>query len=528
MDDKAILNLDGRSIECEPGISLAAALSNAKVHGWGTDVADGRRVVCGMGACFACRVQVNGEVVRACSVSVPAGTSELVRLGARLPLAAPPEGEAGASGSTGVRRQVDVAVVGAGPAGLAAAVRACETGARVMMIDASGRAGGQIWRHRERAPAGAQAWVDRFERAGGMAMPLAEVFDAVAHSEGVTLWVRRPEGVVRIDAATIVLATGARERWIPFVGSTLPGVMGVGALQASVKQGLVVQGAEVVLAGTGPLALAAAADLRDAGASVKIIEQVERGRAWSLLPALAKRPGKFGQAGRLALKLGPRSTHYGSWIRRVQTDAGRLRVELGGKADRRSLLADWVGCAFGLVPEIRLGRLLGCDAVTRLEGEALSTDAQQRTSVARVFAAGEACGIGGVEAALAEGEIAGLAAAGADSGDAASLGARRTNARAFAARLRETYAVRPDLIEAVAGEALACRCEGVTVASLRQARDGRQARLLDRCAMGPCQGRTCAAAIREFTSTGVDRSRVRPPLVPVTLGELAEAWGDTP
>ncbi|HET9713501.1 MAG TPA: FAD-dependent oxidoreductase, partial [Pyrinomonadaceae bacterium] len=164
----------------------------------------------------------------------------------------------------------DVLVVGAGPAGMAAAYRAAQSRARVAVVDDNPAAGGQIWRGEQAKPASreAQAWFERIRSVEIQFINGARVFQQPRPG---TLLAETPEGVRELSYTNLVLATGARERFLPFPGWTLPNVMGAGGLQALVKTGLPIEGKRVVVAGSGPLLLAVAAYLRGRGAEVLLI-----------------------------------------------------------------------------------------------------------------------------------------------------------------------------------------------------------------------------------------------------------------
>jgi D-hydroxyproline dehydrogenase subunit alpha len=183
----------------------------------------------------------------------------------------------------------DVAVIGAGPAGMAAAVRAAEAGASVLVVDEGRRGGGQIWRHSRdgddayrKLPAVAIRWLRRFDAlaADGRIHRLfsASVVGGSVLDSGCTLLVQQADSALSVHARAVILAPGARELFLPFPGWTVPGVMGVGGAQAMLKHGLQVSGQRVVVAGTGPLLLAAAAALAKAGAHVvAVAEQASLG-----------------------------------------------------------------------------------------------------------------------------------------------------------------------------------------------------------------------------------------------------------
>src|ERR1044071_6312339 len=166
----------------------------------------------------------------------------------------------------------DVLVVGAGPAGLAAAWRAAANGLRVSVVDDNPAAGGQIWRGEQAKPSSAEAqeWFERIRSVDLQMINGARVFQ---QPEAGILLAETSEGVCELKYESLVLATGARERFLPFPGWTLPNVMGAGGLQALVKTGLPIEGKRVVVAGSGPLLLAVAAYLRGHGADVLLIAE---------------------------------------------------------------------------------------------------------------------------------------------------------------------------------------------------------------------------------------------------------------
>jgi len=174
---------------------------------------------------------------------------------------------------------------------------------------------------------------------------------------------------------------------------------------------------------------------------------------------------------------------------------------------------DYLACGYHLVPNVELAELLGC----AVENGVVRVDQYQQTSVANVYSAGEATGIGGLELSLVEGEIAGLAIAGKHK-EAGGLFRLRDQQRRFAARLNRTFALRDELKQLPAAETIVCRCEDVTFARLTAHRSWREAKLQTRCGMGPCQGRVCGGAV-EFLF-GWRPESVRPPVLPVRVESL--------
>jgi NADPH-dependent 2,4-dienoyl-CoA reductase/sulfur reductase-like enzyme len=326
------------------------------------------------------------------------------------------------------------------------------------------------------------------------------------------------DGICDLSYHKLVLATGARERFLPFPGWTLPNVMGAGGLQAMVKAGLPVEGTRVVIAGTGPLLIAVAAYLRRHGAQIAAIcEQATRAalaKFGLLLPAR-----KMVQAISLRRELADSRFLTNCWPIAADGDGVLKAVILLRDGKIEKVACDYLACGFHLVPNTELAALLGC----RLMSGFVEVNEIQQTSVPAVFCAGEPTGIGGVELSLVEGEIAGLAAVGREEA-ASNFFGKRAQQRKFASRLERTFALRPELKRLPLPETLVCRCEDVTFGSLKRYGSWRAAKLQSRCGMGPCQGRVCGPAAQFFLGWNVDS--VRPPLFPTVLENLAAMPGN--
>ena len=424
---------------------------------------------------------------------------------------------------TGVARQgnasaevveCDVAVVGGGPAGIAAATRAAEAGASVLLVDQGMRPGGQVWRHRQASelPRLARGWIERLNRSGARLLAMATVADA---TPDCVLSVVHAEGSVTVRAGALVIATGARELFIPYPGWTLPGAMGMGGAQALLKGGMRVRGKRVIVAGSGPLILPVAAAMAHAGARlVAVLEQAPAARLARFARALWRHPSKLADGARYRAAFARTAYRTGSWVARAEGDG---RVELVTLTDGRrrwSEECDLLCCSYGLVPNVDLAALLRC----AVDGGRVVVDPSQRTSMPRIYAAGEPTGVAGELAALTEGQIAGLAAAGREGAVEPALDRARLAWRVFAEQIATSFAPRDELRDLVEPETIICRCEDVRRHRLDPSWSVREAKLYTRLGMGPCQGGVCGPACHFLF--GWPTGRVRPPLGAPEVGAL--------
>jgi len=482
------ITINGHPLDAAPGSTVAAAVAACGQPTRTSVTGEPRGPLCGMGICFECRVTINGRPhQRGCQIAVAEGMD----IAAALPASPAP------SPTTARSRDCSILIVGAGPAGLAAARAAAASGAAVTLVDDNLAPGGQIWRGANPPVAPGAEWLSQ-----------TRIVDAPA--PGV-LRATTPEGGCDLRYDKLILATGARERFLPFPGWTLPHVMGAGGLQAMAKGGLPIAGKRIVVAGTGPLLIAVAAWLRQHGAViVALCDQT----SWAAqMQFLARLPfAKVRQGIALAAALRGVPLWMNAWP--VAAAPGAVTIQRAGRRPR-TLACDYLACGFHLVPNIELAQLLGC---ATQNGFVLVNDRQQ-TTIPNVYCAGEPTGIGGVELAETEGALAGLAAAARPATPA--LLSRRDAYRRFAHRLDALCALRPELLTLPQPDTLVCRCEDVTHARLASQPDWRSAKLHTRCGMGPCQARVCSPACE--TLFAWPPPPPRPPLSPVSLDTLGAA-----
>ena len=437
--------------------------------------------------------------------------------------------------------ETSILIVGGGPAGMAAALAASsKNDASVTVVDDNPRLGGQIWRAelgKTKSPDAAKL-IAAIDVKKIRIINNAQIF---ASSTPSTLKAETPTGTIDLNYEKLILATGARERFLPFPGWTLPGVFGAGGLQALVKGGLKVENKRVVVAGTGPLLFVVAEYLKSKGAKVvAIVEQASTVYKFAL--SLWRYPSKVTQGIALRAKLLGIPYLTNTWVTRVhgtsphvskgETDdlnnsplltrglvhrpesAQKLStVDLTRNGKSWSVDCDYLAVGFHLVPNTELASLLGCE----IENSCVTVDEFQRTTCENVYCAGEPTGIGGVESSLVEGKIAGSAASG-QLDEARKLFGERNKTRRFGEALNSTFALRDELKTLAENETLVCRCEDVTFARLKEFDSWRSAKLQTRCGMGPCQGRVCGAATEFLFDWTVGAAR--PPIFPVKLENL--------
>lgn len=452
----------------------------------------------------------------------------------------------------------DVAVVGAGPAGMAAAAGLAGMGLEVVLIDEQPAPGGQIWRAIEANAATGTAGALGGEYVAGLAAVQAVRASGVRLALSTSVWQIEPEGrlflrddagLAMLQARAILIAVGAQERPVPFPGWTLPGVMTVGAAQIALKTSRQIPDQPVWIAGKGPLALLYMVQLLAAGGRVAgHLDTAPRGQSGRGLAQLGRALGGMRE---IAAGLG--------WIARLRragvpvhrdigaiAASGRERLEAVRFARRgaaeRSVAAGLLLVHEGLVPNVHMTMALGCahdwNAVQACFVPRL--DAWGESSVGGVFVAGDGAGIGGARAAVARGDLAaiGIARRLGRLGEAAARQAaaprRVALARALAVRpLLDALYPPPLAAAAIADDTIVCRCEEVTAGRIRAAaRGGRggpnHVKAETRAGMGACQGRQCGLSVTSLVAaeTGQDPAatgffRIRPPMRPVTLGELA-------
>lgn len=451
---------------------------------------------------------------------------------------------------------IDIAIIGAGPAGMAAAVAAAASGARVALLDEQEACGGQIYRGILSAPperlrilgpdyAAGRALAERFAASGAQHITGAAVWQVTR--EHAVHYLREGR-VATLQARQVILCTGAMERPFPIPGWTLPGVLTAGAAQILLKSADVVPAEPVVLAGCGPLLYLLGWQYVRAGVPIRAI--VDTTEAADYQRALAHLGGalagwrylKKGLALMRALKRGGVPFYKGATALSVEGDDAVRALRFTSRGQSHRIATQAVLLHQGVVPNTQFTWALR--AAHRWDDRQLCwqpvVDDWGALDLPGIFVAGDGRGIGGAIAAALQGELAGLAAAhNVGRVDAAQ---RDRQAAPLRAALRAHLGIRP-FLDALyrpkpanrvpADDVVVCRCEEVTAGAIRGfvalgCSGPNQAKSFGRCGMGPCQGRQCGLTVTEIIADArgvppheVGYYRIRPPIKPVTLGELA-------
>jgi len=474
----------------------------------------------------------------------------------------------------------DVTVVGAGPAGLAAAVSSAAAGLSVLLIDAGNQPGGQYWRHPDEkllpdaGHAGHHGW-KTFEalqsrlyaaRNTGAAKYLPDtqvwlISGGVAPSQPFTLQLMpsrdtpKPQHAIpdSVQTRRLILCPGGYDRQLPIPGWDLPGTMAAGGVQALMKNHQTLAGKHVVVAGTGPFLLPVATGLAEAGAQVLAICEAGSPMAW--LPhvaAVARVPSKGLEGSQYAALLAKHRIPY-----KIRTIVSRIhgtdhvesvtlsKVNSAGEpiqGTEKHLEADLVALGWGFSPSLELPLMVGVATHQDVDGSLVAiVDEDMRSNVEGVYIAGEATGVGGAAMAVAEGTLAGVTAA-ADAGQttqprfAEKLRKDIARYRKFAVAMHLAHPVPSHWTSWLDSETTVCRCEEVSYGDLGHAHavlganDPRTMKMMSRPGMGWCQGRVCGYATASITARLCERAPTvadllgqakRPLAAPVSLAQLA-------
>lgn len=467
-------------------------------------------------------------------------------------------------GRLGERQTFDLLIVGAGPAGLSAAVAAARAGAKVVVVDEEPRVGGRIGR--SPSPLLPVKPVSRPGPYGDSLHSLVQAFEQlpILHLPKTLVWGIFDDRVVTTDhpnhpliaAKHLLIANGAYETPVAFPGWTLPGATTVGGLQQLLKTQGLVPGGRVLLSGTGPFLYLAADQLASYGVRLVAVADLASRADWvrwglrlARLPKLLREG--LGYLWRLRRRRIPILYRHAA-IRAlgdqavqsvVVAEVDHLGLPVAGS--ERSVAVDLLAFNAGFTPATDLTHMAGCEHVLdrRTHHWLPVVDDRQRTSRPGIHAAGDCTGIGYLPRNLVEGEIAGtdiagqlgLLAAGEADQRLARLQRQHAASAWYSVLLAEIYAFQAGRVNWADNSTVVCRCEGVTREAVEESMAAQVSVELDavkrlsRAGMGQCQGKLCFPTILGLLSRELSAERwkaqdfsARPPLKPISMQALAD------
>ena len=441
-----------------------------------------------------------------------------------------------------------IVVIGAGPAGLAAALAAAQSEHEIVVLDSAPRIGGQYWRHQRevvgyKAERARELFIKVQDKKNISIISNSSVWSAEEVGDEYRINYIRNGEEKSLVSEKIIIATGAYDRSLPFPGWDKPGVMTPGAAQALLKGQGVVAGKRIIVAGSGPFLLPVATGLAQAGAEIVGLLEAQSPLRWLLSPfAIIGNSAKILELIHyrnllrkysIPITFGKTITGFSEGIATISKVDSKLRPRL---RESEEISCDVVAIGWGFQPDMTVGGILGCAQRIDDDGNTIFTvDNYQRASQENIWIAGEATGIGGADLALLEGEVAGLSATGQQISSV--ILRRRNSKKRFASALKKSYPVASGWTQWMDSETVICRCEEVKAEEVAAAvaelgaEDSRGTKLFTRCGMGLCQGRVCSRNVSEYvaqlTNTQISKEeRIsysnRPIATPISLGLLAD------
>lgn len=464
--------------------------------------------------------------------------------------------------------KTDLIIIGAGPGGIQAAITAAELGLEVILIDSQLSIGGQYYKqipeefsynvsdyHHQQAT----QLIDKITKSnvkilintlvwGIFFNPKTDLWQITLHGENCPS---------RLESSNIIIATGAFDRSIPFSGWDLPGVITAGAAQVMIKNQGILPGKKVVVSGTGPLQLAAASNLIEAGAQVLAVLECNQKLVSRGLPYVSSIWGQWRrleegfQYARNLIK--SKTPYYIGWSIIKVEGSEKVEVVTIAKLDsdgnpipstQKKISADAVVVGYGLTPSTEFFRLLNVDMFySKPEGVYLPVRNEFfQTSLSGIYAIGDCAGIGGAKMAMLEGKIAALDIAKQSSHSnmpnilpALNQIHRDLNReKKFARMLGDIFSIPHDLFSLAHSDTIICRCEQISLSEINEAISfGAQSvtdiKNITRTGMGNCQGRTCGSILAQLLAKESHRKpedchflNIRPPVHPIPIEIIEE------
>lgn len=454
--------------------------------------------------------------------------------------------------------ECEVAIVGAGPSGLAAAALLREHGVDLTIIDEQPRAGGQLFHQYD----GRELALPALNERSGIDWRLQSTVLGMMRPSPYRvqrgrnapheLWVRGPDGCYLLRARAVLLATGCHDRPLAFPGWTLPGVMSATDIRGLLQSQQRMPGNRVLFAGSHPLQLVVAEQLLNAGVPVTAVVFTQQSQpARSLL----RRSRQLFETAKIVSRLRRARVPviFGKTIVRVDGGSEVQRATIAtlsadGSIDRQQTQVfecDRVGIYHGFLASTELARQAGAEVHwhERAGGWLATHDEWFESSIANLFVAGEITGVDGADAAIEKGRIAAAGMLRA----LCRVGDHDANKWVESAKNRLSHLLRDATIfrefagppagldlQTMTGDTIVCPCESIKRGDLqRQLADNKHvmstdaAKLLTRAGMGLCQGRMCGDNVARILAAerGVPLNMLAPfqaqaPVKPVPLAVL--------
>ena len=454
----------------------------------------------------------------------------------------------------------DVVIAGGGFSGIVAADLLADHGLDILLMDENQTLGGQFLRTHPPHGRGGHSlkdlgsfYLQELAKKNLTVMTRAQALDITPDKE--ILLAENEERLCTVKPKMVLLASGAREKFIPFPGWTLPGVISTGAAQILMKASRVLPAEEIFIAGAGPFIYTVAAEiLANSGRVPAIWDQGSMAEKTAfikgLLPQGAKLAEGLGHMARILRAHTPLRQRTAVW--QAKGD-GRLQEVMTVKLDRagapisgteKTYPCQCLAIGHGFAANVELGQLAGChlDHAPDHGGWFIRVNHELKTTVPDIFAAGEVTGIAGAAKSITEGRLAALSILhrlGKISAREFSLAhvplkkERLVHLR-FMRRLNALHQTSDAWIKALPAETIVCRCEDITLGSVREAIQGgcitpAALKRAVRTGMGICQGRTCGPMLYEILAayTGTPAETMEPlsargPAKALPLGLLAK------
>lgn len=464
--------------------------------------------------------------------------------------------------------QTELIIIGAGPAGIQAAITAANAGMQVTLIDSNPQPGGQYYKQIPKQFSMSDNTSHQREALSlinNLNKPSIKILSktlvwGIFHNPKTKMWQATLHGEncpARLEAPTIIIASGAYDRSIPFPGWDLPGVITAGAAQVMIKHQGILPGKRVIVSGSGPLQLAASANLVDAGALVVEILECNQNLIHKGFPHLLSAWGQWKRmqegleyGGSLIKAKVP--YRIGSCVVRVDGDerveeATIAKLNASGipiKGSLRKIAVDTVVVGYGLTPSTEFFRLLDVDMFFSDSAGVFLPNRNEffQTSASGIYAIGDCAGIGGAGLAMLEGKIAAAHIA-LHSGHLKNndfeiflekIKSRLRREQKFERMLEDVFALPKGLFSLAESDTIICRCEQISLAEVKEAVSyGAQSitdiKNITRSSMGNCQGRTCGSILSQILAQESQRLpsdghylQVRPPVHPIQVDIIEE------